>query len=374
MGIKLAWTLSLFVLLLTAIPAAAQTWANKVFTVREHNFGTVARGADVVYRFEARNIYRQDIELVSVRSSCGCTTPSLEDKSLKTYETGYVLAKFNTRTFTGVHGATLTVTMQWTDERGVRRIGEAQLRVSGEIRSDVVLQPGSVNFSSVDQGMPAEQRIRVSYAGRSNWQLTNVLSKIPALEVELVEHPRQSGRVTYDLVVRLNEAAPAGELRGQLLLVTNDGRNQRIPVMVEGRVIPEISVAPESLVLGTVLQGEEVSKRVLIRGKKPFRIVDVTCDADCFHCTAPQDANQRHVVELTFKADREPGEVREPVEFTTDLGSEYRTTCMVYATIVPGPTETGESDSSQESTAISGNDSNMATATDSSSVRLATGP
>jgi hypothetical protein len=373
MRTRVVFSLTILAIAATALPAAAQTWASKMFQVRDHDFGTVARGADVEYRFEAKNIYRQDVELISVRSSCGCTTPSLEGRVLKTYETGHVVAKFNTRTFTGVHGATLTVTIRWTDERGVVRTGEAQLRVNGDIRSDVVFQPGSVNFDSVDQGTKTEQRIRVTYAGRSNWKVTNVLSKMPAVEVELVEHPRQSGRVTYDLVVRLNESAPAGDLRGQLLLVTDDGSNQRIPIMVEGRIVPEISVAPESLVLGTVHQGEEISKRVLIRGKKPFRIVDVKC-GDGFSASAPEEAGQRHVVELKFTADREPGDVRQRIEFATDLGSEYRTSCVVYATVVPGASTTDDASVPEESTAVSGSTRDVAGSTGSTQVRLATGP
>lgn len=361
---RLGVATSLVVLMIfgVAAPVGAQQWASKMFEVKEHDFGTVARGADVVYRFPAKNIYRQDIELVSVRSSCGCTSPSLENKLLKTHEVGYVVAKFNTRTFQGVHGATLTVTLRWTDNRGISRTGEAQLRVNGDIRSDLVFQPGSVRFEPVDQGTPAEQRIRISYAGRNEWEVTNVLSKMAFVEAELIQHDRQNGRVTYDLLVRLKETAPAGDLRGQLVLVTSDSRDVRIPLIVEGRVMPEISVAPDSLVLGEVLQGQTVSKRVLVRGKKPFRIVDVSCDDDCFSFAAPDEAGDRHVVELTFKADREPGDVREQINFATDLGDEYHTTCIVHATVLPS-----------ESTAESAGETASAAVKANGAVQLATG-
>ena len=247
----------------------AQQWANEMFVAgREHDFGTVARGADVTYRFPVKNLYRQDIEFTGVRSSCGCTTPSIETKLLKTHETGYIVAKYNTRTFTGVKGATLTVKIKWTDNKGVKRSGEAQLRVNGEIRGDVVFKPGAVRFESVDQGTQAEQRINVSYAGRSRWQITDVLSRSEDLEVELIQRDRNSGRVSYDLLVRLKDTAPAGNLRDQLVLVTNDRSEQRIPVLIEGKVVPVISVAPNSVVFGEVAQGQEVSKKVLVRGKQ----------------------------------------------------------------------------------------------------------
>ena len=92
----------------TAAPAAE--WAKKMFTVTSHNFGTVARGSKTEYRFVFKNIYEEDVHVVGVRTSCGCTSPVVTQRDLKTHETSEVVATFNTRTFLGQHGATLTVT------------------------------------------------------------------------------------------------------------------------------------------------------------------------------------------------------------------------------------------------------------------------
>src|SRR4029079_13441405 len=139
----------------TASSCFAEPWATKLFSERKHDFGTVARGSDTSYKFAAKNIYKEDIELLSVRSSCGCTSPTVEKKVLKTGEVGYVTATFNTRTFTGIHGATLTVDVRWNDN-GSWLNGEAQLRVDGNIRGDIVFTPGAVKFDGVDQGTKAE--------------------------------------------------------------------------------------------------------------------------------------------------------------------------------------------------------------------------
>src|SRR3954447_26277682 len=157
----------------SASSCLAEAWATKLFSETKHDFGTVARGSDTSYRFAAKNIYKQDIELLSVRSSCGCTSPTIEKKTLKTGEIGYVTAVFNTRTFTGVHGATLTVEVRWNDG-GNWLNGETQLRVDGNIRGDIVFTPGAVKFESVDQGAKAEQKVDVTYAGRADWKVSDV--------------------------------------------------------------------------------------------------------------------------------------------------------------------------------------------------------
>src|SRR5438874_8246328 len=152
----------------TANSCFAEAWATKLFSETKHDFGTVARGSDTSYRFAGKNIYKQDIELLSVRSSCGCTSPTIEKKVLKTGDVGYVTATFNTRTFTGIHGATLTVEVRWKDN-GNWVHAETQLRVDGNIRGDIVFTPGAVKFDGIDQGTRAEQKVSVTYKGRSDW-------------------------------------------------------------------------------------------------------------------------------------------------------------------------------------------------------------
>lgn len=339
---------------LAAQSARAEAWVAKMFEEREHNFGTVARGADTVHRFPVKNIYKQDIELVSVRSSCGCTTPSIENKLLKTYDVGYVVARYNTRSFTGMHGATLTVEVRWNDN-GVTRRGETQLRVNGNIRGDVVFKPGAIQFDAVQQGTPAEQRVEVTYAGRSSWRIVDVRGASDDFEVELQQKQRYSGRVGYELLVRLKESAAAGYFNEQLVLVTNDDQNPRIPIHVAGRIIPQISVAPESVLLGNVPLGGRVSKKVIVRGKNPFRILSVKCEEDSFQFKVDDRAKALHVVEIVFDAKKVVGNVKQTIHIATDLGEGFRTTLTAYANVVPDETEPDSNDPEAASEPAEGN-------------------
>ncbi len=116
---------------LAASPLFGQEWARKMFKVTEHDFGTCARNARAEYEFVFENLYMEDVHVAGVRTSCGCTTPSVVNPTLKTYEKGAILAHFNTDHFLGQRGATLTVTIDKPF------YAEVQLHVSGYIRSDV---------------------------------------------------------------------------------------------------------------------------------------------------------------------------------------------------------------------------------------------
>lgn len=329
---------ALTLLVVAAGSASGQDWARKMFDVKDHDFGVVARGSDTVFKFPVKNIYKEDVVLGSVRSSCGCTAASLEKPIIKTHSEGYVVAKFNTRTFTGIHSATLTVQVLKPFS------AQVQVRVHGNIRGDVVFEPGSADFAQVDQGTPHEKRVSVSFAGRSGWRVDDVRSTNDHLEADLVERERSGyGRVIYDLVIRLRETAPAGFLKSQLVLITNDAANPRIPLEVAAEVRPEITIAPDTLVLGDVPQGETVTKRLLLRGKRPFRITGATSKDTRFEAEYSDKPGTKQIVTLRFNSSGKPGRLLAPITFRTDLGETFTAQCDAYATVTAAPT-TAEGD------------------------------
>ena len=146
---------------LSCSPLLAQTWARKMLETTEHDFGTVARNSKTEFEFKLTNIYVDDVHIAHVRSTCGCTTPRITKQTLKTYEQGSIVARFNTDKFLGQKGATLTVTIDRPYPATV------QLHVRGDIRGDFVVKPGSVGFGSVDQGKAFVQTVSITSPGRA---------------------------------------------------------------------------------------------------------------------------------------------------------------------------------------------------------------
>ena len=133
--------------------AEAKEWARKMFQTTRHDFGTVARGAKAEFDFVFQNIYQEDIHVASVRSSCGCTSPSVTRQTLKTWQKSAIHAEFNTRSFLGEKSATITMVIDKPFP------AEVQLTVRGYIRSDVVFTPGFVDFGAVESGTASHRTI-----------------------------------------------------------------------------------------------------------------------------------------------------------------------------------------------------------------------
>ncbi|NDH93494.1 MAG: DUF1573 domain-containing protein [Planctomycetia bacterium] len=310
-------------------PLVAQEWATKMFSVTSHNFGTVAKGSKTEYRFVFRNLYVEDVHVSGVRTSCGCTSPSITQNLLKTHETSEVVAAFNTRTFLGQHGATLTVTFDRPFS------AEVQLRVAGNIRGDVTFEPASVNLGNVDLGRGAEQRVRVSHIGSTPWEITDVRSANPNFEVLLSKPSHTGSQSVYDLTLRLRPDAPAGYINDQLILVTNDPRASQIPMDVEGRVVAEVSVSPKLLALGSVSPGESITKNIVVRANRPFCVTGIICRDGCLSCPAKETPAKVHILPVTFQAGDASGRIERQLTITTDLGDGAVPVVTVQALVEP---------------------------------------
>ena len=312
----------------TADSAVAQEWAQKMFSTTEHDFGLLARGSETQFAFELTNVYKEDIHISDVRSSCGCTRPRISKPWLKTWEKGHILCAFDTRSYTGDKKAVVTVVFDQPFP------AEVQLNITGQIRGDVVFHPGMVEFGEVNLGETVQKTIRVEYVGRNNlWDILDVRSENTSLEVELSEAGRGRGRVTYDMVVRLTDRAPVGYIQNRLNLITNDLGNESIPLSLNGRVVPAVTVSPASLSLGIVQPGKTVSKRLVVRSTKPFRILAVRCQEDCFQFETPDGAKKMHFVPVNFTADVSLGKIVQKIEIETDLATGASASCVATAIV-----------------------------------------
>lgn len=306
--------IALIVSISCAAPCAAQEWADKMFKIRSYDFGNVARAAKAEYAFELTNLYLEDIHIVSVHASCGCTTPRIEKDTLKTYEKGAVIAHINSDRFLGDQGATITVTI----DRPL--YAQVQLYVKVHVFSDVLLEPSSVVFGGVGQGTAAERTIRVRHSGRSDWQIKEVRSRDPHLSGTVRETSRQDGQVTYELKAVLDKKAPVGYVKRYLWLITNDPQTKEIPVPVEGQVQGEIAVSPSSLFLGVVQPGQSVTKQIVVRGQKPFRIESIRGDCECLKAVLPESKEPKslYLVPVTFTAGKKTKKIEQTLHIATD--------------------------------------------------------
>jgi hypothetical protein len=301
---------------LTTLASAQElNWANKMLERQNIDFGTVARGADTVYRLKIRNIYKEDVQILGTRTSCGCSKAELSTKFLKSGEEGFVEIRMDTYKFMREKTSNVFVTFS------IANIGtvEVQIPLRVYIRTDVVLTPGSISFGNFDVGAGKESTATVAYAGRPDWAITGVTSSNPMVTATVVETSRSGGAVNYQLIAKVSPEAPVGPFGGIISLMTNDGGTAAVPVPFNGLVESEFVVTPSVLTLGNLVPGTTKSLQVVVRAKKPFTIEKIECETvdGAFQVKLPATTSAVHVLPMTLKVPELAGPLNET--FTISL-------------------------------------------------------
>lgn len=310
-----------------ASSASADNWADKMFTEKTHDFRIVGRGTKCEYHFDFTNLYNEEVKIASVRTSCGCTTPTVTKDTLKTHETASVVATFNTSTFIGQKAATITVVF------AKPKFAEVQLKVSGFIRTDITFDPPEIAFGEIPPGEEREREVTITHSGNSNWEITDVRSHCANLRVRLNPAERSGSQVRYRMSVRMDSDMPEGDIRERLTLISNDRNFPTTEMAISGRVRPAVSVSPDSVPLNTVAPTGSAQKNLIVRGEEPFEITDVLCADDRFEFEVPTGKKKLHMVKMRFTGDGTDKPISQEVRIVTGLPGKKSASCIVTGTI-----------------------------------------
>ncbi len=285
---------------------------------RAHDFGSVARAAKTEHRFEIHNPFKQPMHLSSISASCGCTTPIIETQTIQPGETGSVLARFNTGTFSGDRKASLNLTI---DQPTFMQV---QLNVKGYIRTDIVINPGELNFGTVPEGEAKEIEANLEYAGRSDWKITGLQTNATFLSATFEETQRSGGRVAYKIKAKLSPDGLTGNQSTMITLQTNDNRLKSVPLAVNAQIQAPLSVSPTSVALGEMKPGQPITQRILVKGTQPFQILAVQVPDMQVDFEPSQEAKAIQFLNVTITPEStlSTGDGKSRMTITTDMDGE----------------------------------------------------
>ncbi len=304
-----------------AATANADAWTDALFPENRHDFGMVPRGVKVKHDFLLVNRLSEPITIVNLRPSCGCTSGRALSSTVAPGESTVIEAEMDTRNFVGPKATVLFVTLVTAGGREA----EARLAVSSFILSDIVLNPGAIDFGTVRRGQPATQVLTIERINRPDWRFTRMVSATKSLSGQLVETGRNAGSVSYSLSLSVKPDAPVGLLRDEIRLISNDPETPSIPVMVSGVIRGDLTAAPSVLSLGQVHSSAGAQGRFVVRSSRPFAIRSIEGAGDGFMTSSPDGTRQStHVVTVAYKPDlgTTSGDIRRIFRVHTDLPDE----------------------------------------------------
>ena len=301
--------------------ASAQTtaWADKLFGgTTNHDFGLVARGAQLKHSFKMTNIYKEPLTITEVRVSCKvCSDAKASVTVLQPGESGTIDVIMDARRFSGVKSITVYVTV------GPKYVSTATLTVTANARLDVGLTPSELEFGNIPRGQTPTKQVDVEYFGVGDWEVKEIVKSASA-PFELKVEPLPNNRRGYRILATLKADAAAGPFKQEILLKTNDASNPTMTFNITGAIQAALTVSPASLTVNGLKVGESQTKKVVIRAEKPFRILGIDGQGDGVTVEIPDREDTTMILSIQIEPTK-AGELRKQLTIRTDLDKETAT-------------------------------------------------
>jgi hypothetical protein len=313
--------LGLLVIGAGAHDAQAGAWTDGLFPENRHDFGMVPRGVIVKHDFRLVNRLAEPITILNLRPSCGCTSGRASTAQVAPGQTATIEAEMDTRNYVGLKATVLYVSLLTASGRAA----EVGLGVTSHILSDIVLNPGSIDFGAVARGRTQSQVLTIDRINGADWRVNRMVSASRAINAQLVETKRTGKSVSYSLEVSLKPDAPAGRLRDEIRILSNDPETPSIPILVTASIRGELTAAPSVLTLGQVHSSAGAQGRFVVRASRPFAIRSIEGIGDGFSVSRPNGKRQAtHIIAVAYKPDEGTtrGDIRRVFRVYTDLPGE----------------------------------------------------
>src|SRR5271166_5402433 len=149
-----------------AVSVDAASWSDSLFPQNRHDFGMVPRGVKVKHDFYLVNRLAEPITILNLRPSCGCTSGRASASVVAPGQTATIEAEMDTRNYVGLKSTVLYVSLLTASGRE----SEVGLGVTSHILSDIVLNPGSIDFGTVTRGQSPAQILTIDRINALGWR------------------------------------------------------------------------------------------------------------------------------------------------------------------------------------------------------------
>ncbi len=291
-----------------ALALAAPAVANEPkisFTVAEHDFGIIDKGGKVSVDFEFTNSGSADLEIINVKTSCGCTTATPEKTVYKPGEGGVIPVTFSSERFpTGPIAKTITVTSN--DVANPRM----QLRIRGEIQAEVNVKPVSLSIVGIRRGAVETREIQVSTAKLPRLEITDLKSDLEGMT--LTAERKDDRNMTITATFDSNKSpAKFDTLRGAISFKAKGAKESESRVMTYVNITPPVRASPRAVHFFASKKGEPREMTIALHPAdgQGLKILETQSDLDFVQVRAVGNGKVRVMLSKDAKDGRFNGTI-----------------------------------------------------------------
>ncbi|RII25846.1 MAG: hypothetical protein CXR31_12635 [Geobacter sp.] len=192
-----------------------------------HDFGTVVQGKKVDHIFKFRNRGDATLNVIRVRTSCGCTAANVTTKALPPGGKSELTVTFDSSGFGGNISKLIYI------ETNDPQKPVTNLTLKGNVAEEISVTPRQLNFGTVKTNESKGITVTVSNQGSKPLKLTGAKSPLPQVRIKTGKTYLKPGETTT-LSVTVTPRAEDRFLSGYLTITTDNSARKEIVIPLYG--------------------------------------------------------------------------------------------------------------------------------------------
>jgi len=319
------------------------------------NFGTLPQMITSSHAWVVKNVGKADLKLMVGPTSCKCTVANLGaggEAAIKPGEPTEIRLEWNTKD--GSVPFHQTATINTNDPLHPQLVFE----VNGEVQPPIVMWPPepAVNLPTVQNDKGEVVNKAFFSPDRPGFKITSVTSSRPDLldatvkpmDADQVKQFASTGKVKTGLLmdVRVKPSTALGPFSEELLIATDHPSRPELRLIVMGRLVGPINVAPEEVRLTNLAgdRGGQARLSIYVRGREDTRFtvtsaptplkVEVKPADEQARAAGPAASGRQYRLTVTVPPGTPPGEIVGTIELKTDHPQAGRISVPVRIVVV----------------------------------------
>ena len=121
-----------------------------------------------------------------------------------------------------------------------------------------MLYPDALRFHDMFAGDVVSKKATLMHAGDPPLQIAKIETKSPWITCQANQTHRKGNQTNFDLTVTVNENAPPGQIREEIIIKIDKPEPTSIPFLVTGYLADQLSVSPAFITLGEIEVGQKI--------------------------------------------------------------------------------------------------------------------
>ena len=220
-----------------------------------YNFGKVYKNEDVEHFFMFENLGTKDLIIKDIKASCGCIVSEATSLNVLPGMSEGISVVLRGVPDTGAISKNIKIYSNDPDTPVY------SLKLLGEIVEDITINTRQISFGFVPKGKKVKVELGVKPRPGFKLEIKDVISSSPDISIK---YKKDENENKYVVEATLEDTATVGVLTGNIQILTNSERQNRVIIPFSGEVLGDIRIYPSHLYFGVIKKDNKCVKSVFI--------------------------------------------------------------------------------------------------------------